>query len=178
VLSTLITSKTRIKLLLKFFLNPKNKGYLKNLETEFADSSNGIRIELNKFEEAGLLTAEHIGNKKVFKANQTHPLFKDIHSIVLKYTGIDQVIEKVILGLGNVYRAYLVGSFANGLESDVLDILIIGNVDRDYLITLIDKAEKLIGKKIRYLIYSKEEFLASQISILEKEHLLIWNSND
>ena len=82
MLDTLITSKTRIKLLLKFFLNGNTSSYLRNLESEFGESSNAIRLELNKFEEAGLLNTSLEGNKKLFKANTQHPLFKDIHNIL------------------------------------------------------------------------------------------------
>jgi predicted transcriptional regulator len=96
MLDALITSKTRIKLLLKFFLNPESNGYLRGLSTEFGESTNSIRIELNRLEEAGLLESDSNGNKKIFHANTKHPLFPDIQSIVRKYTGIDEVIEKVV----------------------------------------------------------------------------------
>ena len=129
MLGTLITSKTRIKLLLKFFLNANNTGYLKNLEQEFEDSSNGIRVELNKFEEAGLLTSENIGNKKVFRANKTHPLFRDIHNIILKYAGIDQIIENIIKRIGDLDSVYVIGSFARGIESSQIEIVIVGKVN-------------------------------------------------
>ena len=132
MLGTLITSKTRIKLLLKFFLNSSNTGYLKNLESEFEDSSNGIRLELNKFEEAGLLTSAQVGNKKIFQANTRHPMFSDIHNILLKYTGIDQIIDTVVKRLGNVQSVYLTGSFAKGLESNIIDIILIGDINKEY----------------------------------------------
>ena len=176
MLGTLITSKTRIKLLLKFFLNSSNTGYLKNLESEFEDSSNGIRLELNKFEEAGLLTSAQVGNKKIFQANTRHPMFSDIHNILLKYTGIDQIIDTVVKRLGNVQSVYLTGSFAKGLESNIIDIILIGDINKEYLINLIDKAEPLVGKKIRYVLYSFDEFKKNKHSILEEEHLLIWNT--
>lgn len=176
MLGTLITSKTRIKLLLKFFLNANNTGYLKNLEAEFADSSNGIRVELNKFEEAGLLQSENVGNKKIFKANQRHPLFKDIHSIILKYTGIDQIIESVVDRLGNVNSVYLVGSFARGLESNVIDLIIIGDINKEYIASLIEKAESIIKKKIRYIIFSKDDFEENKLEILSEQHLIIWHN--
>lgn len=175
MLGTLITSKTRIKLLLKFFLNPKNTGYLKNLEAEFADSSNGIRIELNKFEEAGLLNSELVGNKKIFKANIKHPLFSDIHSIILKYTGIDQIIETVVERLGNVNSVYLVGSLAKGLDAKIIDIILVGDINKEYLLNLIEKAEPIIGKKIKYILYQPQEFELNTQEILKEEHLLIWN---
>ena len=74
MIDTLISSKTRIKLLLKFFLNSNNTAYLRNLENEFHESTNSIRIELNRFEEAGLLIASTEGNKKIFKVNTTNSL--------------------------------------------------------------------------------------------------------
>ena len=74
MLDTLITSKTRIKLLLKFFLNSNASSYLRNLESEFQESTNGIRLELNKFEKAGLLQSHMSGNKKLYQANTGHPL--------------------------------------------------------------------------------------------------------
>ena len=174
MLGTLITSKTRIKLLLKFFLDAKNTGYLKNLEQEFEDSSNGIRLELNKFEEAGLLTSSSKGNKKIFQANTSHPLFKDIHSIILKYTGVDQILESVIERLGNVNSVYLVGSLAKGLDAKVIDIILVGDINKEYLLTLIGKAEPIIEKKIKYILYQPEEFATYEQEILAEEHLLIW----
>ena len=175
MLGTLITSKTRIKLLLKFFLNAKNTGYLKNLEQEFEDSSNGIRLELNKFEEAGLLTSSSKGNKKIFQANTSHPLFNDIHNIILKYTGIDQILESVIERLGNVNSVYLVGSLAKGLDTKVIDIILVGDINKEYLLTLIGKAEPIIEKKIKYILYQPEEFATQEQEILAEEHLLIWS---
>ena len=175
MLGTLITSKTRIKLLLKFFLNAKNTGYLKNLEQEFEDSSNGIRLELNKFEEAGLLNSELVGNKKIFKANVKHPLFKDIHSIILKYAGIDQILETIVERLGNVNSVYLVGSLAKGLDSKIIDIILVGDINKAYLLNLVEKAEPIICKKIKYILYQPEEFLSQEKEILSEEHLLIWS---
>ena len=76
MLETLITSKTRIKLLLKFFLNIHNQGYLRSLESEFNESTNGIRQELNRFEHAGLLLTESEGNKKLYRANTNIPYLR------------------------------------------------------------------------------------------------------
>ena len=67
MLNTLVSSKTKIKLLLKFFLNTSNTAYLRNLESEFGESTNSIRLELNKFEESGLLNSYSESNKKIFK---------------------------------------------------------------------------------------------------------------
>ena len=78
MIDSLITNKTRIKLLLRFFLNTGSRSYLRGLESEFGESTNAIRLELNRFEEAGLLVSSMDKNKKMFQANRHHPLFDDI----------------------------------------------------------------------------------------------------
>ena len=55
ILSELITSKTRLRLLLKFFSRPGVRGHLRGLAEELGESTNSIRLELNKLEQAGLL---------------------------------------------------------------------------------------------------------------------------
>lgn len=171
MLDTLITSKTRIKLLLKFFLNGQNKAYLRNLESEFGESTNSIRIELNKFEEAGLLETASEGNKKIFKANTRHPMFNDIRSILMKYTGLDKIIEQIISKLGDVNEVYLVGDLAKGLDSPIIDLIIVGDIQKNYLLNLVEKAEKLIHKKIRYVIFSPQEFKREKAVLLQQAHL-------
>lgn len=175
MLETLISSKTRIKLLLKFFLNSSNKAHLRGLETEFGESSNAIRLELNKLEEAGLLKSSHQGNKKLFNANTSHPLYKDINSILFKYTGLDRIVEQVLSNLGELVRVYLVGDLGRGIDSPIIDLIIVGNINTTYLIKLIEKAENIIDKKIRYLTYTAEQFDEQKGKILPENHLLIWN---
>lgn len=174
MLETLISSKTRIKLLLKFFLNSNMTAYLRSLETEFGDSTNGIRQELNRLESAGMLTSFSNGNKKMFQANKTHPLFKEIHNIVLKTIGLDHIIENVIERLGMVEKVYLVGEFAKGLDSNIIDLIFIGDVDKAYLINLSEKAENLVDRKIRYLIYKSEALAANDLSKFNPVPLLLW----
>jgi hypothetical protein len=177
LLDALITSKTRIKLLLKFFLNSNNRDYLRGLESEFGDSSNSIRQELNKLETAGLLESNNEGNKKIFNANTKHPLFPEIKSILMKFTGLDQLITHVIDRLGDVYEVYLIGDLGRGIESELIDLVFVGNIDRDYLNQLISKAEKHIKKKIRYVYYSLEEISTKKDKIISKQDLLLWKAN-
>ncbi|OIP01658.1 MAG: transcriptional regulator [Bacteroidetes bacterium CG2_30_33_31] len=175
MLDTLITNKTRIKLLIKFFLNSNSKSYLRNLEHEFNESSNAIRIELNKFEKSGLLNSEVEGNKKVFTANTNHPLFKDIHNILLKHLGIDTVIDEMISNLGMLKKVYLVGDIAKGKDSDIIDLLLVGaEINKDYLTRLIEKAERLIQRKVRYLIFGEDEIENFLKSKGISEYLLLW----
>lgn len=174
MLDTLISSKTRIKLLLKFFLNANSRSYLRSLENEFGESTNAIRIELNRFEEAGMLESNKEGNRKYFKANTQHPLFGEVQKIMQKYVGIDQIIDRIVNKLGNLEQVYVEGSFARGLDAEVIDLILIGKeIDRHYLTELINKAEEVIKKQIRYVLFEP----GKAIEYLEKQTipaLLIW----
>jgi len=175
LITTLITSKTRIKLLLKFFLNPGNSAYLRGLETEFGESSNAIRQELNRLEEANMLKSELNGNKKLFRVNQEHPMYSEINSIVRKYFGLDKIVEGIANRLGDLKSVYLTGDIAQGKDVDLIDLILVGDIDRSYLLQLIQKTEVLINRKIRYLNYTEEEFSSkkNQLSNL----LLVWGKN-
>ena len=117
-----------------------------------------MRLELNRFEKAGLLSAETSGNKKMFRANVVHPLYKDIHNIISKTIGIDQIVDEVVAKLGDVEEAYITGDFAIGKNGKTIDILLIGTeINKNFLHVLIEKAESLINRKIRYLILSPFE---------------------
>jgi hypothetical protein len=174
MLETLISSKTRVKLLLRFFLNPENTAHLRGLADEFGESTNAIRLELNRFEDAEMLLSEKSGNRKLYKANKKHPLFPDVHSILFKMVGIDHIINHILNNLGNLEKVYLTGDVALGKNGDLIDIIIIGDVNKTFLMDLIDKAEKKINKRIRYITYLPGEFVIEDIEL--KKYILIWKS--
>lgn len=175
MIESLITSKTRIKILLKFFLNSQTMSYLRSLETEFGESTNSIRVELNKLENAGLLNSTSEGNKKLFFANTNHPLFFEIHSILKKFVGIDQIIEKITSQIGDLQAAYLTGDFAIGKDSKIIELALIGNnPDREYIETLVEKAEQFISRKISCMILTRDELIQLYSN---KPVLIIWEAD-
>ncbi|PZD76594.1 ArsR family transcriptional regulator [Mesonia sp. K7] len=175
MLETLISSKTRIKLMVKFFLNSQSRAYLRSLEAEFGESTNAIRLELNRFEKAGMLYSEKEGNRKYFQANTQHPLFGEVQKIMRKYAGIDQIIERVILKLGSLEKVYLEGKWAKGIESLVIDLILVGNhIDRNYLTELLVKAEGILEKQIRYVLFEEGKEKA-YLQAKKEKPLLIWH---
>jgi DNA-binding transcriptional ArsR family regulator len=177
MINTLITSHTRIKLLKKFFLNGSTKSHLRGLESEFGESSNAIRLELNRFEGAGLLKSLRDGNKKIYQANRNHPLFNDIHNIIMKETGIDRVIENVIHRIGNLTYVYLTGDFAHGKDSPVIELILVGDcIDREYLAGKVVQAEEMVGRKVSYVVLNSEEAETILPALKPSELLPLWNN--
>jgi len=159
------------------FLNSGTNSYLRGLEGEFNESTNAIRIELNRFERTGFLLSTMEGNRKVFRANQKHPLYQDINNILRKYVGLDQIVENVVQKLGSVKRAYFVGDIAIGLDVKLIELVLIGNgIDQNVLMKYIRKAEQLIRRKIIYFIVGEEQ---EKLYLRErKEAFLIWESQE
>lgn len=175
MIDSLITSKTRIKLLMRFFLNPNSRSYLRELASEFGESTNSVRLELNRLSDAGLLISNEEGRSKYYQANIQHPLFSEIQSIVRKTLGLDQLVERLTSKLGDLKQALLVGDYAKGIDSGLIDIVLVGKVDKEYLDKLVTKTETLIHRNIRALVLTEEELAKmKEIKWHNSSTLLLW----
>ena len=167
MLESLITSKTRLRLLIKFFLNIANKGYLNSLANEFGESTNSVRKELNNLSSAGYLEKRNKNNKVIYKANASHPLFKIIQKIVHKHLGIEEILETVYNRIGDVKKIMILGDYAKGIDSGLIEILIVGdNINKEYLDEISPKIELKIKRKINFFI-SKTSLSQESLIIFE-----------
>jgi hypothetical protein len=126
------------------------------LAEEFGDSTNAVRIELNKLEEAGLLKSASEGQKVVYHVNKTNPFYSDLVSMVSKYLGFDQLIESVLEKVGDLEAAYVVGDYASGVDSGTIELVLVGNVYTDVIDDLVERVESRINRKIKYSIISED----------------------
>ncbi len=165
MLGGLITSKTRLRLLIKFFISQANRGYLNGLANEMGESTNSIRKELNHLHDAGYLEKVKSYNKIEYKANVKHPLFEVLRKVVLKHLGLEDVVENVLERMGDVQEIILVGDYAKGRDSGKIEIFLIGNgLDMEYINQLEEKIENLIKRKVSFYLASK--FLSDQPNIV------------
>ncbi|UCD33064.1 MAG: winged helix-turn-helix transcriptional regulator [Desulfobacterales bacterium] len=174
--SGLIASKTRIKLLIRFFFNPKTQSYLRGLAKEFNVSTNAVREELNQLTKTKLLTSQKIGRQVIYKANQDHPLFPELKSMVSKVIGIDLVVDGIVNRLGELEKAYLIDDYAEGKDTGVIDLLLVGNIDQYHLNDLSRKTERYIKRKIRSLVLTRDEYNNLQSNIKHRPRVLIWEA--
>lgn len=178
MLDTLITSKTRLKMLLKFFLNSHTSAYLREMAKEFGESTNSIRHELNNLTEAGYLVAREEGRSILYSANTAHPLFTEVKNLVHKYLGIDKildnVIHKVLSRLGRLEMAFITGDYAEGRDSGIIDLVLVGELDYTYLQECVSKVEKMIHRKVRTLVLTPAEFEKTKATLNPEKALLLW----
>jgi len=174
MLNDLITSSARIKLLLKFFVNPLTTGYLRQLASEFGESTNGIRVELNKLTDANILNAQKVGRNKVYQANVHHPIYNEIREIVLKSTGLDRVAEDIIKKLGNVNKAFIRGDYAVGIDSGIIDLVVVGDkINTKEMERVRIKTEKLISRKISILLLGTLDFKNLESKLKSEPNLIL-----
>jgi len=165
MLDTLITSKTRLRLLIKFFISQANHGYLNGLASEMGESTNSIRKELNRLFDAGYIVKIKNNNKVEYKANINHPMFEILQKVVRKHLGIEQIIEAVLDRMGKIKKIILIGDYAKVVDSGKIEIFLVGeNLDMDYISNIELKVEKLINRKISFYLTNK--FLGDQPNIL------------
>lgn len=155
MLETIITSKTRLNLLVKFFVNFTNRDYLNSLANQFGESTNSVRKELNNLTQAGYLVKKNSNNKVIYSANVKHPLVIVLQKIVRKHLGIESIVEKIINKIGSINKIVLQGDYAEGIDSGVIEVLIYGqNIDEIFLKKIQNKIEKEINRKIIFYINS------------------------
>ena len=156
MLNSLITSKTRLRMLIKFFVSAANKGYLNGLANEFNESTNSIRKELNNLSDAGYLLKSKQNNRIIYNADIKHPLFKVLQKIVRQDLGLEEIVETVISRMGDVNIIALTGDYAKGIDSGIIEIVVIGgDVNNDYLENIKSKIKDKISRDVNFIIAKK-----------------------
>ena len=169
MLNKIITSRTRLRLLIKFFISQANKGHLNGLANEMGESTNSIRKELNHLYDAGYLNKVKNENKVEYQVNSKHPLYETLRKVVLKHLGLEDIVDAVLEKMGNVKRILLIGDYAEGKDTGNIEIFLIGNdLNMNYINQLEPKIEKIIDRKVSFYLSSK--FLSTQ------KHIVLYES--
>ena len=174
----LITSKVRTRILMRLFLNPDQNAYLRELAKEFEVSPSQIKEELDNLSEVGLLNNEKGGRQINYSANTGHSLFPELHSMVKKAMGMDSILDSILRRLGNLEKAYVIDDYAEGKDSGLIDLVLIGEIDRENLEDLVAKTERYIQRKIRTLVMTKSDFDKSEGIFQDRPAFVLWSHSD
>lgn len=174
IFSGLITSKTRVRILMRLFLNSANRAYLRELVAEFGASPSQVRDELQQLSDAGLLTSEREGRQVFYRANDQHALFPELNSMVRKALGMDRILDSIISRLGQLDKAILIDDYAEGKDTGLIDLVLVGCVNENNLRDLVTKVEAHIGRKIRTLVFTPAEFDTNQAVLSHRPRLTLW----
>lgn len=170
----LITSKMRVRILIRLFLNPNQHAYIRELAEEMNASPSQVSEELKKLNATGLLHTEKKGRLINYSANQDHPLYPELHSMVRKALGMDRILESILERLGDLEIAILLDDYAQGKDTGIIDLVLVGNIDQENLGDIVQKTERYIKRKIRMLVLSRREFMKMNTSLLKRPYLELW----
>jgi len=162
---------------MRLFLNAGQQAYMRELADEFDAPVSQVRDELKHLNEAGLLIASKNGRQIFYRANTKHSLFPELQSMVQKALGMDHIIESILQRLGALDMAFLIDDYAEGKDSGLIDLVLVGDIDRKNLEDLVKKAEKYISRKIRTLVLNQSEYRKMKTVFAGKPKLLLWESN-
>ena len=149
---------------------------MRSLADEFGESTNSVRYELNNLSDAGFLLSKENGRTIEYRANTTHPLFPELKSVVHKYLGLDKIVETVVEKLGKVQMAFITGDYAKGQDTGIIDLVLVGEIDKKVLQVCIDKTETLIHRKLRPLVLSEAEYNKLETTLTPEKAIWLWQS--
>lgn len=155
MLKHLFTSKARIKLLTIFLLNPDEEYFVRQLTRELDEQINSVRRELDNLKRMGLLKSRAKNRRKFFSVNKQFLLYRDLRNIIIKATNSSENLIKQIAKMGKVDFLLISGVFIQ--KETQVDLLIVGEVDKDVLEEFLDKLET--DQAIKFSILTSEDFV-------------------
>jgi predicted nucleotidyltransferase len=169
MLEKLFTSKTRTGILKILLFNPGKEFHLRELSREVSITPIYVKKELDNLRELNLVFSSKKGNLNIYQINKNSPLFSELKSIFLKTEFLAEIIKESVKKL-KVDFAFIYGSFAKGVESEEsdIDLFVVGNIEEDKLVGVIQSIEKKVKREINYILWSKDLF----VKRAKKHHLL------
>ncbi|MFA6961493.1 MAG: nucleotidyltransferase domain-containing protein [Opitutaceae bacterium] len=176
----------RAEVLRLLFAEEGRELHLRELTRQSGLTLGTLQTEVEKLCAADLLLSRRDGNRRYFQANASHPLFTDLRQLVLKTSGLREVLIEALRGLDGVELAFVFGSLASGTGkagSDV-DLLIIGDVGLRALAPRLRKATEQLGREINPVTMTATEFVQGRVNkpflgdVLAKEKLFIKGTAD
>lgn len=160
MLTDLIISRVRVKILQLFFLAPDKIFHVREIVRRISEEINAVRRELAHLEKVGLMSKERRANRLIYALRRDYPIYFDLMELVLKTSGLGMGLIKNKSKLGKVKFIMVSGKFARNLNrgTNDVDILIVGKVVLPEISQLVRTEEVKREREINYTVMSEEEF--------------------
>lgn len=186
-LTRLLSSRVKAEVLRLLFGVEGRELHLRDLARQAGMNAMTVRQELTRLSGLGLVTSRKNGNRTYYRADERHPLYPDLRNIVLKTSGLVDVLREALAQV-RAKVAFVFGSVASGSEkaaSDV-DLMVIGSTSLREVSSALSGIDLRIGREINPHVYSLREFAERRrkrehfvTSVLESPKLfVIGNDND
>src|SRR3989344_4895263 len=160
MLSDLITSQSRIKLLSVLLSEPSEMFHVREFVRRTGDEINAVRRELLFLEKKGILIREPRANRVYYSLSKNYPFYFDLLRMGSKIAGLGETVLKNRVKIGRIKYAMFSGRFARRMEKKPTDVdfIIVGTIVLPELAILIRAEEKRLGREINYTVMTEEEF--------------------
>jgi predicted nucleotidyltransferase len=152
---------TQQRVLAVLFGNAGRSFYLTEIVTQAGAGTGAVQRELARLEEAGIVTSARVGNQKHFQANPASPIYEELRGLILKTTGLADILRDALDGLAKEIRAaFIFGSVAKGEDtarSDVDLMVVSDSVAYLDLFLSLTEVERQIGRTVNPTIYTPNE---------------------
>ena len=160
MLSDLITSKTRVKLL-NIFLNQPNEMYhVRECVRRTGEEINAVRRELLLLEKKGVLQKEQRANRVYYSLSKDYPFYFDLLKVGAKTMGLGEAILENRAKLGKIKFALFSGRFVRRIKQspEDVDLMVVGTIVLPELSVLVRNEEMRLNTEINYTAMTEEEF--------------------
>src|SRR3972149_123623 len=155
MLKSLFSSSIRADVLSLPLNSPDEKFYVREIAKLLRKNPSGVKRELDKLEEAGIVVSERVAHLRYFQANQDSDLYKELKSLITKSLGLPGALKAVLRAAG-ASAAFIYGPYAEGEDTDTVDLMAIGAavpIDRE-----LKHLEKKFGYGLNATLMDEEEF--------------------
>jgi predicted nucleotidyltransferase len=154
-------SKVQQRVLGVLFGNPRRSFYANEVIGLARSGTGAVQRELVRLEASGLLTVTRVGKQKHYQANAAAPVFEELRALVLKTSGLADVLRDALAPIAESIRAaFIYGSVAKGEDTAASDIDVMVISDRlthADLFEALEEASARLGRKISPTMYSSKE---------------------
>lgn len=154
-------SKGRQRVLGVLFGNPGRSFYANEVIALAGSGTGAVQRELIRLEATGLVTATRVGKQKHYQANAAAPVFEELRGLVLKTSGLADVLRTALAPLiGQIGVAFVYGSVAkkqDTAKSDIDLMVVSDSLTYADLFGALEESANRLGRKVNPTVYSPQE---------------------
>lgn len=156
MLKSLFSSSIRAEVLSLLLNSPDERFYVREIAKLLRKNPSGVKRELDKLEEMGIVFSEKVANLKYFQADKNSPLYSELKELIAKSQGLPGAL-KSLLRANDAKLAFIYGPYAAGEETGTVDMMVIGPSTPALLMGLHD-IERKFGKRINCAVIDEAEY--------------------
>ena len=149
----LFRSQTQALVLTRLLLGPGEES-LTDLAIAVGSYKNAVKHEVDRLEAAGLVSSRPVGRSRLVSVSAGEPVRSILLDLVLHTYGPIHVVGEELSGVAGIAAAFIYGSWAAryvrepGPPPGDIDVLVVGDPDRDDLFDAVGRATTRLGKEV------------------------------